>query len=88
MSAPAFLEPADVSAGYGAITVLYGLSLRLAPLETLAGLGATAPGHAPVLTPRCGGGRELRSPGTPGPRGQSEGICWRRTTARASAPCR
>lgn len=49
MSASAFLELADVSAGYGAITVLDGLSLRLAPVEILAVLGANGSGKSTVL---------------------------------------
>jgi ABC-type branched-chain amino acid transport systems, ATPase component len=49
MSGPAFLELADVSAGYGAITVLDGLSLRLAPAEILAVLGANGSGKSTVL---------------------------------------
>jgi len=49
MSAAAFLELADVSAGYGAITVLDGLSLRLAPAEILAVLGANGSGKSTVL---------------------------------------
>ena len=49
MSGPAFLELADVSAGYGAITVLDGLSLRLAPVEILAVLGANGSGKSTVL---------------------------------------
>jgi ABC-type branched-subunit amino acid transport system ATPase component len=49
MSGPAFLELADVSAGYGPITVLDGLSLRLAPGEILAVLGANGSGKSTVL---------------------------------------
>ena len=49
MSAPAFLELADVSAGYGPITVLDELSLRLAPGEILAVLGANGSGKSTVL---------------------------------------
>ena len=49
MSGPAFLELADVSAGYGPITVLDGLSLRLAPAEILAVLGANGSGKSTVL---------------------------------------
>ena len=49
MSGPAFLELADVSAGYGPITVLDELSLRLAPGEILAVLGANGSGKSTVL---------------------------------------
>ena len=45
----AFLELTHVSAGYGAITVLDGLSLRLAPVEILAVLGANGSGKSTVL---------------------------------------
>jgi ABC-type branched-subunit amino acid transport system ATPase component len=49
MSVAAFLELTDVSAGYGAITVLDELSLRLAPAEILAVLGANGSGKSTVL---------------------------------------
>jgi len=54
MSAAAFLELADVSAGYGAITVLDGLSLRLAPAEILAVLGANGSGKSTFLRTALG----------------------------------
>ena len=45
----AFLELGKVTAGYGPITVLDGLSLRLAPAEILAVLGANGSGKSTVL---------------------------------------
>ena len=45
----AFLELGEVTAGYGPITVLDGLSLRLAPAEILAVLGANGSGKSTVL---------------------------------------
>lgn len=45
----AFLELGEVVAGYGPITVLDGLSLRLAPAEILAVLGANGSGKSTVL---------------------------------------
>lgn len=45
----AFLELGEVTAGYGPITVLDGLSLRLAPVEILAVLGANGSGKSTVL---------------------------------------
>ena len=45
----AFLELGEVTAGYGPITVLDGLSLRVAPAEILAVLGANGSGKSTVL---------------------------------------
>ena len=45
----AFLELGEVTAGYGPITVLDGLSLRLGPAEFLAVLGANGSGKSTVL---------------------------------------
>jgi ABC-type branched-subunit amino acid transport system ATPase component len=54
MTAPAFLDFADVSAGYGAITVIEDLSLRLARTEILAVLGANGSGKSTVLKTAIG----------------------------------
>jgi len=54
MSAPAFLDFANVSAGYGAMTVLDGLSLGLGAGEIVAVLGANGSGKSTVLKTAIG----------------------------------
>ena len=54
MTGAPFLELAQVTAGYGAITVLDGLSLRLQRNEVLAILGANGSGKSTVLKTAIG----------------------------------
>ena len=54
MTEAPFLELAQVTAGYGAITVLDGLSLRLGRNEVLAILGANGSGKSTVLKTAIG----------------------------------